>query len=87
MSRFLTTVTIMAAAISLNGCKRAQKEAQMDSSPRMKQMINSLRGAYTPFNRGDMDAALTALDPEIEWTEPAEFPGGGPYHGRDEVRR
>ena len=37
MSRFLTAVTIVAAAaISLNGCKCAQKEAQMDSSPRMK---------------------------------------------------
>ena len=57
MSRFLTTVTIVAAAaVSLNGCKRAQKEAQMDSSPRMKQTITSLRGAYTAFNRGDMDA-------------------------------
>lgn len=88
MSRFLTTVTIVAAAaISLNGCKRRQKEAQMDSSRAMKQMITSLRGAYTAFNRGDMDAAVTAFDPEIEWTEPAEFPGGGAYHGRDEVKR
>jgi uncharacterized protein len=86
MSRFLTTVTVM-AAVSLNGCKRAQKEAQMDSSPPMKQMITSLRGAYTAFNRGDMDAAVTTLDPEIEWTEPADFPGGGAYHGRDEVKR
>jgi hypothetical protein len=38
MTRFMTTVTIM-AAISLNGCKRAQKDSEMDSSQRMKQMI------------------------------------------------
>ncbi len=88
MSRFLTTVTIVAAVtISLNGCKRPQKETQMDSSPPMKPMIASLRGAYTAFNRGDIDAAVTVFDPEIEWTEPAEFPGGGSYHGRDEVKR
>lgn len=34
-----------------------------------------------------MDAAVRAFDPEIEWIEPAEFPGGGAYHGRDEVKR
>jgi len=27
------------------------------------------------------------LDAQIEWTEPVEFPGGGTYHGRDEVKR
>ena len=27
------------------------------------------------------------LIPQIEWTEPAEFPGGGAYHGRDEAKR
>jgi ketosteroid isomerase-like protein len=27
------------------------------------------------------------LRPEIEWTEPVEFPGGGEYHGREQVKR
>jgi ketosteroid isomerase-like protein len=59
----------------------------MDSSPQMQQAITVLRGAYAAFNRGDMDAAAAALDPAIEWIEPAEFPGGGTYHGRDEAKR
>jgi uncharacterized protein len=27
------------------------------------------------------------FDAQIEWTEPAEFPGGGIYHGREAVKR
>ncbi len=34
-----------------------------------------------------MEAAVQSFDPQIEWTEPAEFPGGGAYHGRDEAKR
>jgi uncharacterized protein len=49
--------------------------------------INDLRAAYAAFNRGDIEAAVEPLDPQIEWIEPAEFPGGGTYHGRDEVKR
>ncbi len=45
--------------------------------------ITALRAAYAAFNRGDMDAAVEALDAHIEWSEPAEFPGGGTYHGRE----
>jgi ketosteroid isomerase-like protein len=53
----------------------------------MEPMIEALRGAYAAFNRGDMDAAVEPLDADIEWIEPAEFPGGGTYHGRDAVKR
>ena len=59
----------------------------MDSTAELTQAIAALRGAYAAFNRGDMDAAVAVLDPQIEWSEPAEFPGGGAYHGRDEVKR
>lgn len=45
------------------------------------QEIAELRAAYDAFNRGDIEAAVKPLSPEIEWTEPAEFPGGGTYHG------
>jgi ketosteroid isomerase-like protein len=41
----------------------------------------ALRKAYAAFNRNDISATVEALDPQIEWTEPAEFPGGGTYHG------
>jgi uncharacterized protein len=47
------------------------------------QMIVALRAAYAAFNRGDIDAAVEPLDPQVEWSEPAEFPGGGTYHGRE----
>jgi ketosteroid isomerase-like protein len=46
----------------------------------------TLREAYSAFNRGDMDAAVAGLDPQIEWNEPPEFPGGGAYHGREAVK-
>ena len=58
----------------------------MENPPEMTQAIVALRGAYAAFNRGDIDAAVKPLDAQIEWTEPAEFPGGGAYHGRDDVK-
>jgi ketosteroid isomerase-like protein len=47
--------------------------------------IALLRDAYTAFNRDDIAAAVERLDPNIEWQEPAEFPGGGMYYGRSAV--
>ena len=49
--------------------------------------IALLRAAYAAFNRNDIPAAVASLDPQIAWEEPAEFPGGGTYHGRAEVAR
>jgi len=50
-------------------------------TPEQEQAISGLRAAYEAFNRGDIAAAVELFDPQIEWTEPAEFPGGGTYHG------
>ena len=47
----------------------------------MTEIIDALRQAYEAFNRGDIPGCLKALDPDIEWIEPAEFVGGGTYHG------
>jgi ketosteroid isomerase-like protein len=59
----------------------------VENGPDMSHAITALRGAYAAFNRGDMDAAVESLDAQIDWTEPAEFAGGGrPYHGREEVK-
>jgi uncharacterized protein len=52
------------------------------SKEQQEQAIIALRGAYAAFNRGDIAAAVEPLDPQIEWIEPAEFPGGGTYHGQ-----
>lgn len=47
----------------------------------MTEIIAALRRAYDSFNHGDIPGCLEALDPEIEWIEPAEFVGGGTYYG------
>ena len=52
-----------------------------------EQAIAELRDAYAAFNRGDIDAAVVPLSPQIEWIEPAEFPGGGAYHGIEGAKR
>jgi len=49
--------------------------------------IEALRRAYAAFNRNDIAATVEALDPQIEWTEPAEFPGSGTYHGHEGVMK
>src|SRR5215470_7633992 len=75
------------AVLCLSGCGGTGKETRMERTPEMASTIEVLRGAYAAFNRGDIDAAVAALDPQIEWTEPAEFPGGGTYHGREGAKR
>ncbi|HEV8041681.1 MAG TPA: nuclear transport factor 2 family protein [Bryobacteraceae bacterium] len=46
----------------------------------------ALRRAYDAFNRGDIDTTVEPLHPDIEWTEPSEFPGGGTYRGHAGVK-
>jgi len=86
MSKLLTSLTIT-AILGLCGCTREHKEASVETTAELTQAITALRGAYAAFNRGDIDAAVEPLDAQIEWTEPAEFPGGGTYHGRESVKR
>ena len=59
----------------------------MTISAQAEQRISILRAAYAAFNRGDIDAAVQSLAPDIDWTEPTEFPGGGSYHGRDGAKK
>jgi uncharacterized protein len=77
----------VSAILGLGACTRPRNEPSVESTPDVSQAITTLRGAYAAFNRGDVDAAVASLDPQIEWIEPAEFPGGGAFHGRDEVKR
>ena len=57
----------------------------MELSAEQVRAVGILRDAYAAFNRGDIASAVAQLDPQIDWTEPVEFPGGGHYHGRAEV--
>jgi uncharacterized protein len=57
----------------------------MGTTGQQSQAIDLLRRAYDAFNRGDIADAVKDLDPNIEWTEPNSFPGGGTYHGQKGV--
>jgi ketosteroid isomerase-like protein len=48
--------------------------------------VEILRRAYAAFNRHDWDAALDALDPNVEWHQITQFPDRAVYRGRDEMR-
>ena len=55
-------------------------------TPSLAAETEALREAYAALNRNDIPATVKAFDPQIEWTEPAEYPGGGTYHGHAGVR-
>ena len=59
----------------------------MDYRSQSEQRIDALRHAYDAFNRGDVDIAVLFLDAHVEWSEPAEFSGGGTYVGPEAVKR
>src|SRR5713226_8730931 len=76
-------IVIAIAALCLSGsCREHNAGTGMQTTAEQEQAISRLRGAYAAFNRGDITAAVEPLDPQIEWIEPAEFPGGGTYHGQ-----
>jgi uncharacterized protein len=53
----------------------------------MTDRLEIVRTGYAAFNRGDIEASLAVLHPEIEWhTYIVPGPGGGTYHGHDGVR-
>lgn len=83
----MITVTLVFFAVGQLAYSRQAKTSQAARSKGLGKAISELRAAYAAFNRGDFDAAVASLDPKIEWTEPAEFPGCGAYHGRQAVKR
>jgi ketosteroid isomerase-like protein len=80
----ILAIAFMAAVMSVAGCHRPQSASHAEGT---KKEIADLRAAYAAFNRGDIDGAVKPLDPGVEWIEPAEFPGGGTYHGVEEAKR
>jgi uncharacterized protein len=87
LARVVATFFVLGIFLFAAGCHTSRKESSLNASPEMTEAITALRGAYAAFNRGDIDAAVAPLDPQIEWTEPAEFPGGGTYNGREGVKQ
>jgi ketosteroid isomerase-like protein len=60
--------------------------AHLDPLDAMKE---GLQHAFERFSRGDMDAAVANLDPDIVWEHQlgSGAPDEGVYYGRDELRR
>lgn len=71
------------AAVSLTACTQPKPM----HNPQLEQRIAILRDAYAAFNRGDITAAVQSFDPDIDWSEPAEFPRGGSYKGREAAKQ
>jgi len=46
----------------------------------------TLINAYAALNRNDISAMVKEFDPEIQWIEPAEFPGGTTHRGHADVK-
>ena len=68
-------------------CHQGQNREVVLDHEHIEDAVAELRAAYAAFNRGDIDAAVRILDPGVEWIEPAEFPGGGTYHGLDGAKQ
>jgi ketosteroid isomerase-like protein len=81
MKRFSAIIAIAVLCLNAACRDRSRRETRMEASTEQEHAIRLLREAYAAFNRGDIAAAVRPFDPQIEWTEPADFPGGGTYHG------
>lgn len=49
--------------------------------------VDATRRAYEAFARGDLDAVVADMHPDIEWHQAEGLPHGGFYRGVDAVRR
>lgn len=49
--------------------------------------VEATRRSYEAFARGDLDAVVADMHPEIEWHQAQGLPHGGRYRGLEAVRR
>lgn len=49
--------------------------------------VEAIKGGVEAFRRGDLDAVLELLDPEIEVYMPSDLANAGTYHGHDRYRQ
>ena len=75
------------AILELRACGGTDRGTGAEGFSDTAQVIAGLRGAYAAFIRGDIDAAVKPLDEQVAWAEPAEFPGGGAFDGREGAKR
>ena len=76
----LLGVRTVMAAMTLYSCSCNSPGSRPMQPDVQENRFRILKDAYESFNRGDMTAAVVAMDPSVEWIEPAEFPGGDrPY--------
>lgn len=61
----------------------------MKLPPALSPNIQTIRGVYAAFAKGDVPAVLDAFDPGIVWNEAENFPyaDGNPYVGPDAILR
>jgi uncharacterized protein len=50
-------------------------------TPSLALETEAVKQAYAALNRNDVPGFVKDFDPQIERIEPADFPGGGTYHG------
>ena len=82
----LVRVRTVMAAMTLFSCSCNSPGSRPMQPDVQENRFGILKAAYESFNRGDMAAAVVAVDPNVEWIEPAEFPGGGRTISRSERR-
>jgi ketosteroid isomerase-like protein len=51
----------------------------------MSELTDRLRTAYEGFGRGDIEAVLSVMDPDIEWDATDALAHTGMYHGHEGV--
>lgn len=50
------------------------------------EQVALIRRGYEAYNRGDFNAVVELLHPEVEWRPPTASPDAVPLHGREEAR-
>jgi ketosteroid isomerase-like protein len=48
--------------------------------------LAAVRSSYEALNRGDIEATMAILAPDVEWRESAALPDTGTFRGREAVR-
>jgi ketosteroid isomerase-like protein len=51
-----------------------------------RENVEVVRAGFDALSRGDWDALIEVLDPDVEWRTTGQFVEGGAYRGHDGVR-